>query len=148
MKPFLKYQKAREAYLEEKKKKLSRVQSEVYEFVRTEIDKNGFSPTHAEIAARFGHHSPSQSREIINRLIVKGFLHKRNNTWRGIYLPPKKLDMPDVVGFYWYFENNYAPRKPVEVVMNGTMELEQVEMGSCIRKKCKQLKGKWEFISS
>ncbi|WP_028590341.1 LexA family protein [Paenibacillus massiliensis] len=70
---------------------LSRRQQEVYDFIKTYIEDNGYSPSIRDISSHFMMGSVSTAFGIVERLILKGYL---TNTRSG----PRTLRLTDKGG--------------------------------------------------
>jgi len=65
---------------------LTKRQKQIYEYVKSFIEENGFSPTGEEIRKHFKLSAVSGVHQHIKALIEKGFLEKNDNLARGIRL--------------------------------------------------------------
>lgn len=128
-------------------KDATHLQLKILEFIKAEIAQTGFPPTARRIQQHFGYKSNTAAVAHIKNLVKKGYLAKAKG-WRCIKIIQKVYEVPPDVGYYWYRENNFATRVPVEIVRNGSMELIQLEIGNPERKQARNLKGKWEALSS
>ncbi len=72
-------------------------QSEIFEFIKKEIEFNGYPPTRSEIAKVFGFKSPNAAEDHIKALKKKGFLDIVSGASRGISIVNKELGIP-VIG--------------------------------------------------
>jgi len=61
-------------------------QAQILAFIRMSIEKTGFPPTRAEIAARLGFRSPNAAEEHLRTLERKGMIEVLQGTARGIRL--------------------------------------------------------------
>lgn len=75
---------------------LTKRQKEVYDFIRSYRERNGYSPTQREIADQFGWSSLGTVQKFLNSLIQKGFINKDYNRVRSIGLIP--ADIPGYSG--------------------------------------------------
>lgn len=67
-------------------------QAEIWQFIRDYQETEGYPPTRAEIAARFGFRSPNAVTEHLNALVRKGALALAPDTSRGIRLIGAEAD--------------------------------------------------------
>ncbi len=65
---------------------LTERQQEIYDFVAMEILEHGLPPTIREVADHFKMSSSNGAREVLNVLIHKGYLRRREKVSRGIEL--------------------------------------------------------------
>ena len=72
-------------------------QSEIFEFIKKEIEFNGYPPTRSEIAKVFGFKSPNAAEDHIKALKKKGVLDIVSGASRGISIVTKELGIP-VIG--------------------------------------------------
>ena len=72
-------------------------QSEIFEFIKKEIEFNGYPPTRSEIAKVFGFKSPNAAEDHIKALKKKGVLDLAAGTSRGITIASESSGIP-VVG--------------------------------------------------
>ena len=72
-------------------------QSEIFEFIKKEIEFNGYPPTRSEIAKVFGFKSPNAAEDHIKALKKKGVLDIVSGASRGISIVNKELGIP-VIG--------------------------------------------------
>jgi len=63
---------------------LTRRQREIYDFVRSFVDENGYSPSLEEIGARFGLSSVATVHKHVQHLVEKGYLRKAWNRSRSV----------------------------------------------------------------
>jgi repressor LexA len=70
--------------------KLTARQHQVYELVRRAIDRTGFPPTRAEIAAELGFSSANSAEEHLRALARKGVIELAAGASRGIRLVPQQ----------------------------------------------------------
>lgn len=68
---------------------LTQRQEQILEFIKTYIERTGFSPTILEMQKEFSFKSPNAVQEHLKALIRKGHLRRNPNQWRGL----------EVVGF-------------------------------------------------
>lgn len=73
-------------------KKLTPRQSEILQYIRQTIARNGYPPTRADIVKAFGFRSPTAAEDHLRALAKKGSIELLAGTSRGIRL----LDEPDV----------------------------------------------------
>ena len=66
---------------------LSFNQSNILEFIRKCIDREGVSPTYREIARHFGYRSPKGAFDHVRALEKKGYVTRRPRLSRGIGIP-------------------------------------------------------------
>jgi repressor LexA len=79
--------------------KLTARQQQVYNLIRQTIEKSGFPPTRAEIAAELGVSSANSAEEHLRALARKGVIELTAGTSRGIRLlmgedPPHQFTLP------------------------------------------------------
>jgi len=72
-------------------------QSEIFEFIKKEIEFNGFPPTRSEIAKVFGFKSPNAAEDHLKALKKKGVLNIVSGASRGISIVKEDLGIP-VIG--------------------------------------------------
>lgn len=73
-------------------RKLTPRQSEILQYIRQTIARNGYPPTRADIVKAFGFRSPTAAEDHLRALAKKGSIELLAGTSRGIRL----LDEPDV----------------------------------------------------
>lgn len=83
--------------------KLTKRQQEIYDLLRTEIQRNGIPPTRAEIAATFGFKSVNAAEDHLKALARKGAIELVAGTSRGIRLlldptPPLDDQLLPIIG--------------------------------------------------
>jgi repressor LexA len=71
---------------------LTRRQKEIYEFVRSFLDREGYAPSLEEIAAGFGLSSVATVHKHIQNLVDKGLLRKAWNRSRSLELVEQSSD--------------------------------------------------------
>ena len=71
---------------------LTRRQKEVYEFVRSFLDREGYAPSLEEIAAHFGLSSVATVHKHIQNLVEKGLLRKSWNRSRSLELAERSTE--------------------------------------------------------
>lgn len=74
--------------------KLTARQQEVFELIRRAIERTGFPPTRAEIAAELGFSSANSAEEHLRALARKGVIELAAGASRGIRLVPGPDDLP------------------------------------------------------
>ncbi len=74
--------------------KLTARQQEVFELIRRAIERTGFPPTRAEIAAELGFSSANSAEEHLRALARKGVIELAAGASRGIRLIPGPGDLP------------------------------------------------------
>jgi repressor LexA len=74
--------------------KLTARQQEVFDLVRRAIERTGFPPTRAEIAAELGFSSANSAEEHLRALARKGVIELAAGASRGIRLVPGPDDLP------------------------------------------------------
>ncbi|MGH8778732.1 transcriptional repressor LexA [Paraburkholderia sp.] len=74
--------------------KLTARQQEVFELIRRAIERTGFPPTRAEIAAELGFSSANSAEEHLRALARKGVIELAAGASRGIRLIPGPDDLP------------------------------------------------------
>jgi len=67
-----------------KQAELTKRQEEILEFIKTHIEKSGFSPTISEIQKGFSFKSPNAVEEHVKALVRKGQIRRNPNKWRGL----------------------------------------------------------------
>ena len=72
-------------------------QSEIFEFIKKEIEFNGYPPTRSEIAKVFGFKSPNAAEDHLKALKKKGVLNIVSGASRGISIVKEELGIP-VIG--------------------------------------------------
>ena len=72
-------------------------QSEIFEFIKKEIEFNGYPPTRSEIAKVFGFKSPNAAEDHLKALKKKGVLNIVSGASRGISIVKENLGIP-VIG--------------------------------------------------
>ena len=72
-------------------------QSEIFEFIKKEIELNGYPPTRSEIAKVFGFKSPNAAEDHLKALKKKGVLNIVSGASRGISIVKEDLGIP-VIG--------------------------------------------------
>tara|TARA_B100000242_G_scaffold58611_1_gene35019 strand:+ start:447 stop:1049 length:603 start_codon:yes stop_codon:yes gene_type:complete len=72
-------------------------QSEIFEFIKKEIEFNGYPPTRSEIAKVFGFKSPNAAEDHLKALKKKGVLNIVSGASRGISIVKEDIGTP-VIG--------------------------------------------------
>ena len=72
-------------------------QSEIFEFIKKEIEFNGYPPTRSEIAKVFGFKSPNAAEDHLKALKKKGVLNIVSGASRGISIVKEDIGIP-VIG--------------------------------------------------
>jgi repressor LexA len=72
-------------------------QSEIFEFIKSEIEFNGYPPTRSEIAKVFGFKSPNAAEDHLKALKKKGAIDIISGTSRGISVNRENIGIP-VIG--------------------------------------------------
>lgn len=72
-------------------------QSEIFEFIKSEIEFNGYPPTRSEIAKVFGFRSPNAAEDHLKALKKKGAIDIISGTSRGISVNKDNIGIP-VIG--------------------------------------------------
>lgn len=72
-------------------------QSEIFEFIKSEIEFNGYPPTRSEIAKVFGFKSPNAAEDHLKALKKKGAIDIISGTSRGISVNKENIGIP-VIG--------------------------------------------------
>jgi len=75
---------------------LTKRQQEIFEYISSYIDKNGYSPTYDEIKDNFGLSALSTVHEHITELVNKGYLLRDEKSPRGIAVIPKKKQYMEI----------------------------------------------------
>lgn len=75
---------------------LTKRQQEIFEYISSYIDKNGYSPTYEEIKDNFGLSALSTVHEHITELVNKGYLLRDEKSPRGIAVIPKKKQYMEI----------------------------------------------------
>ena len=78
-------------------KNLTKRQSEIFNFIKEEIESNGYPPTRSEISRTFGFKSPNAAEDHLKALKKKGVLDLAAGTSRGITLNNESIGIP-VIG--------------------------------------------------
>ena len=78
-------------------KNLTKRQSEIFNYIKEEIEINGYPPTRSEISKTFGFRSPNAAEDHLKALKKKGVLDLAAGTSRGITLLSQSSGVP-VVG--------------------------------------------------
>ena len=78
-------------------KKLTKRQSEIFNYIKNEIENNGYPPTRSEISKTFGFKSPNAAEDHLRALKKKGVLDLAAGTSRGITIASESSGIP-VVG--------------------------------------------------
>ncbi len=77
---------------------LTKRQKEIFDYVREQVDRNGYAPTLQEIGTHFGLSSPATVYKHIELLVQKGYLRKAPHQGRGIQLvdlePVRTVEVP------------------------------------------------------
>ena len=78
-------------------KNLTKRQNEIFNFIKEEIESNGYPPTRSEISRTFGFKSPNAAEDHLRALKKKGVLDLAAGTSRGITLNIESSGIP-VIG--------------------------------------------------
>ena len=78
-------------------KNLTKRQTEIFNFIKDEIENNGYPPTRSEISKTFGFKSPNAAEDHLKALKKKGVLDLAAGTSRGITIASESSGIP-VVG--------------------------------------------------
>ena len=78
-------------------KNLTKRQTEIFNYIKEEIEINGYPPTRSEISKTFGFRSPNAAEDHLKALKKKGVLDLASGTSRGITLLSQSSGVP-VVG--------------------------------------------------
>ncbi len=78
-------------------KNLTERQTEIFEFIKKEVEINGYPPTRSEIAKVFGFKSPNAAEDHLKALKKKGVLNIVSGASRGISVAKEELGTP-VIG--------------------------------------------------
>ena len=78
-------------------KTLTKRQTEIFNYIKEEIENNGYPPTRSEISKTFGFKSPNAAEDHLKALKRKGVLDLAAGTSRGITLSNQTSGIP-VVG--------------------------------------------------
>ena len=78
-------------------KNLTKRQSEIFNYIKNEIENNGYPPTRSEISKTFGFKSPNAAEDHLRALKKKGVLDLAAGTSRGITISSESSGIP-VVG--------------------------------------------------
>lgn len=77
---------------------LTKRQKEILDFIRAQVDAQGYAPTLQEIGQRFGLSSPATVYKHVEQLVQKGYLRKTPHQGRGIQLvdpePIRTVEVP------------------------------------------------------
>ncbi len=90
-------QKVQILYIITVMKNLTKRQAEIFNYIKEEIENNGYPPTRSEISKTFGFRSPNAAEEHLRALKKKGVLDLAAGTSRGITLSDQTSGIP-VVG--------------------------------------------------
>ena len=71
-------------------------QSEIFEFIKKEIEFNGYPPTRSEIAKVFGFKSPNAAEDHLKALKKKGVLNIVSGASRGISIVKEEIGIPGI----------------------------------------------------
>ena len=66
---------------------ITKRQKQILDFIESSVNKNGYAPSHEEIAKHFKLSSVGTVNEHIQKLIKKGFLNKEEGRFRAISIP-------------------------------------------------------------
>ena len=88
-------------------------QSEIFEFIKKEIEFNGYPPTRSEIAKVFGFKSPNAAEMHLRALEKKGYISIQSGSSRGI----------SIVKSQQSFENNSGQMPVIGLVAAGSPTL-------------------------
>ena len=72
-------------------------QQEIFDFIKKEIEFNGYPPTRSEIAKVFGFKSPNAAEDHLKALKKKGVLNIVSGASRGISINKEEIGIP-VIG--------------------------------------------------
>ena len=78
-------------------KNLTKRQTEIFNYIKDEIENNGYPPTRSEISKTFGFKSPNAAEDHLKALKKKGVLDLAAGTSRGITLSNQSSGIP-VIG--------------------------------------------------
>lgn len=78
-------------------KNLTKRQTEIFNYIKGEIENNGYPPTRSEISKTFGFKSPNAAEDHLKALKKKGVLDLAAGTSRGITIASESSGIP-VVG--------------------------------------------------
>ena len=78
-------------------KNLTKRQLEIFNYIKNEIENNGYPPTRSEISNTFGFKSPNAAEDHLRALKKKGVLDLAAGTSRGITIASESFGIP-VVG--------------------------------------------------
>ena len=78
-------------------KNLTKRQAEIFNYIKNEIENNGYPPTRSEISKTFGFKSPNAAEDHLKALKKKGVLDLAAGTSRGITLSNQSSGIP-VIG--------------------------------------------------
>ncbi len=73
-------------------------QQQIFEYIESCIDEDGFPPTRAEIAQAFGFRSANAAEEHLQAMARKGMIELHPGTSRGISMPAKPRLCPHCGG--------------------------------------------------
>jgi len=88
------------------------------DFLKDQIEKNGYAPSIAEIGERFGLSSPATVHKHLSHLHEKGLINKKDNLSRAIEIIPEKATNQSNE---YPLLGNIAAGKPIEVLDNREM---------------------------
>ena len=78
-------------------KTLTKRQTEIFNYIKEEIENNGYPPTRSEISKTFGFKSPNAAEDHLKALKKKGVLNIVSGASRGISIVKEDLGIP-VIG--------------------------------------------------
>ncbi|PIQ99108.1 MAG: repressor LexA [Nitrospinae bacterium CG11_big_fil_rev_8_21_14_0_20_45_15] len=94
---------------------LTRRQKEIFDFLKQQIQKNGYAPSIAEIGKHFGLNSPATIHKHLSHLQEKGLIRKQDNLSRSIEIASEENEnSSNEYPFLGYI----AAGKPIEVLEN------------------------------
>lgn len=110
-------------------KYLTQCQSEVLQFISSQIAENGIAPTYTEIGRHFGY-CPSNAYLHVDVLVRKGHIHRVKGISRGITLTDTAaVEMPDINDSEYWYEGVFKPqlyqRDVVDAIKSAGMKVKE-----------------------
>jgi len=94
---------------------LTKRQKEILDFLKQQIQKNGYAPSIAEIGKHFGLNSPATIHKHLSHLQEKGLIRKQDNLSRSIEITSEDQENSSQE---YPFLGYIAAGKPIEVLEN------------------------------
>lgn len=109
---------------------LTERQKEILDFISSQRELRGVSPTHREICEHFGYSSYGTVQKHLKLLEKKGYLRRAWNQKRGVELVGRPETTPDPSDRRLPFLGRIAAGQPIESVSNGeTLEVPRHLLG-------------------